>query len=601
MIRRMPELSSLLDPDNQNFATQTMTSMVGKPMMRSLSDKLMDIYGNSSVATAGQLGIGGQSLQQRMRLPVFNRDAGSDRTIRLMSAQIEPRMLLNRDGSASMRPFIYNAQRAISDAFVNASEATHQFLYKLNKDNPNFSKEQLAFETRSIVGDPSRSGAGAIPQILRTHIPYSNVAVQGTGRLGRAFLEAPINTSLAMVTSLASLSALSLLTAFRSNNNLHHLMNETSDEQRASNVIVYNGENGGQDALMFALPQEMRPFHPIVHNIVLHGLNMAGAAVDAATRTDTLTFLKNLAFDHIDKSAVEAAKHGINDALGFFDLPPYLKLGLAAAGGSGRVDLARMWNDAATGNFGLNSIVNPPPANHPIPNQSPNDQTVRGADGKRWSAMWSTILGLGGSLVDHAFDLGRYHAQGNSWLDSVGIAGKDWLQGLKDYNPQGNTLLWEPNIRLALSPHIVDEAHRALVEMRKTEGAFTNQAASPGVLPGNLHLEVPTYGQEGKLPQPGPLRDMYILTSGVLNGLNRSVLPQINQMKQQMDAVDAQGMDPDQKRKWMNDRTRDITDKYRYVMDRVYDLNSQLSQVAGTPVDIGRGINWQGDMSQFTQ
>src|SRR6185503_21190519 len=98
--------------------------------------------------------------------------------------------------------------RATTDAFTHASEATHDFLYSLNKNNPAFrgDKNQAVQAVRSVVGDPSVSGIGKIPQAIRTHIPYSNVAVQGTRAMGRAFAQNPFDTMGAMITSYGGLA-----------------------------------------------------------------------------------------------------------------------------------------------------------------------------------------------------------------------------------------------------------------------------------------------------------------------------------------------------------------------------------------------------------
>jgi len=95
------------------------------------------------------------------------------------------------------------------------------------------------------------------------------------------------------------------------------------------------------------------------------------------------------------------------------------------------------------------------------------------------------------------------------------------------------------------------------------------------------------------------MRAMYQATAAQLQWLDKTVLPEIGQIRQQMQAVDAQMLEPAERRKWMNERTRDLADKWRIVEDVVNHLNNTLSQYAGKSVDIRKGINWQGDLSQF--
>ena len=393
-------MSDAIRPDNMHPLTQTLTSVLGKPTMRAWSDNLMDAYRNSTYYQGAELGLGGQSLQNRIRMPLFNRDE-SNRSIRLQMARVEPRILINGIGDSSMRPFFINAQSAISDAFIHASEATHDFLFRLNKDNPNFDPQANALNVRRIVGDPAESGIGRIPQELRSIVPYANVAVQGARAMTSELTARPINTSLGMVTGYGSLIALGLLTAFQSKENLQHYTNDLSVQQRASNLVIYNGPHGESSAILIPYPQEARWATPLITEGLFHGFNLAGAAHDKTSRTDVLQFLKSLAFEHVDKATNSATLHGVNDAFNFLDWPVYLKAGMALAGGSGKLDLAKVVEDAQTGNLGINTLVQPGSNPKALPNESPDDAAARNANGKRWHEVLSSVFGLAGATIDH--------------------------------------------------------------------------------------------------------------------------------------------------------------------------------------------------------
>lgn len=600
--RALYRLGTALRVENNSGFAPLIRAAIGRAPMRALSDSLLDLYERSPEFAKQEMGIGGQSLQQRMRMPLLVAKGESDRAIRSLAANLEPTIMINADGSTNMKPFWINLKRGFTDGFTHASESVHDLLFYLNRNNPNFaSKAEMANAVRSVVGDPSVSGAGRIAQGVRSTVPYSNVAVQGTAALGRAFANSPLDTIGAMITGYGTIAALSLLTAFQSKENLRHLTQQTSNQDRASKALIYNGMDGARSVIGLDLPQEARWVWPIIYESMYHLLNMPGAAIDKETRLSALEQLKDYSWEHVDKSSVEATKHGINDAFNFIDFPPYAKAFFGAMGGSGRVDLARLWDDYWTGDLGVDSFLNKPRDIHLLPGQGVNDPGAQHIDGNRFKQAMAAMFGtIGQSIADGLLNTVEYHKQGMSWQDSIGNTYHDWLQAGKDYNPQANTLLWENAARLSMQPPIIEQGQRAMAQLRKVDGAFSKADAQEGYTSGRVPMQVPTYETaEGKVPQDPTMQQMFYTAAGTLNYLNRTIMPEINEMRQQMDAVRIQGVTPEEKRSWMNERTRDLADKWRYVMTIVDDLNKQLSEQAGATVDISKGIDWSGDRKQF--
>jgi len=588
-------------PENPNTLTQTIRAIVGDAPLRALSNSLMERYKNSTFYEGQSGGLGGQSLQQRIRMPVYGRP-DTLRTIRLQMAQLEPSVLINMDGQGSARPFMIKLHRATTDAFTHASEATHDFLYSLNKNNPAFrgDKNQAVQAVRSVVGDPSVSGIGKIPQMVRTHIPYSNVAVQGTRALGRAIAVSPFDTMGAMITSYGGLATLSLLTAFQSQNNLLHFTTEVSSADRGTYMHIYNGSDAENSLIRIPIPAEGRWAYTLMSDAFYHLLAIAGAPHDGDTFDAALSFLKDMWYHQIDKTTIEGLKHNINDAFNFVDFPPYIKAGLALAGGTGRVDFARIINDYQTGNLGMNSLINKPMPTSPGAGMSVNDTVAHGQQGKMYSELASSIFGLAGVLATYAFKIPSYMNQGHSFYDSLGAVVDEWQQGAKDFNPQGNTLVFKNSVALSRNPPVVEQTRRAVREMQKTEGARTGERALGVTNSGRNALEIPMYGNEqGKIPDDPIMAHMFQVTSVYMTQLNRVYMPQINAIEKQIKEVDAKMMNPQERREWVSQRRRDVSDKWRAVADVVQELNSQLSNIAGTPVDLHKGIDWYGDPNQF--
>jgi hypothetical protein len=587
-------------PENPNTLTQIIRSIVGDGPLRLLSETLMHRY-RSSVFYEGQsYGLGGQSLQQRMRMPVVGREKGSNDKIRLQMAQLEPRVLINIDGGPTARPFVINLQKAVTDAFTHASESTHDFLYSLNRNNPVFKgdKNQAVQAVRGIVGDPSVSGIGAVPQALRTHLPYANVAVQGTRAIGKAFAQNPIDTMGAMITSYGSLIALGMLTAFQSQNNLIHMTSEVSSADKATYLSIYNGPNAEDSLIRIPFPSEARWLTGLLHDVMYTLLNVSGAAHDELVKGDVLGILKELWHHEIDQSTAEATKHGINDAFNFVDFPPYIKLGLALGGGTGRVDFARIYNDLSTGNFGFNSVVNTPHERSVPTGLGVNDTSAHGYDGKRWVEMLSSVFGLTAVIGTYAMDLQRYMEQGESFYDALGAATDNWMQGSKDFNPQGNTLLWENSVALSRNPPIVEQTRRAYNTMLKTSGSTADEMNIGLTSPRGL--DIPMYGNEqGKIPDDPLMAQLFKVTATYVSHVERTIMPEIRDLEKQLKEVNASNRTPQQRREFAIERQRDLADKWRYVAQTVDETNAMLSDIAGVPIDLHKGIDWYGTPDQF--
>jgi len=599
-------LSHMLRPENPNTLTQTIRSIIGDNALQLTSAAMQRHYMNSDFyRSRADGGLGGQSLQQRMRMPAKYRSKGfswenDDQIIRSQMANLNPSVLIGLNEKSS-RPFLINLRRMITEEFTHASEGVHDFLYTINKDNPAFGGDpnQVTRAVRQIVGDPSVSGASPIAQGIRSAVPYSNVIVQGNRAAGRAIAAAPIETIATMVTAYGTLTAAAMITAFASQENLDHYTKDVSAAERAKFMHIYNGRDGERSLVRIPWPSESAWIAPIINELIFNGFNIAAAPHDEGIQQDVLSYLKNVLWHHVDKSTVNGLNHNLNDAFNFLDIPPLVKAGIALTGGSSRIDFARAWDDYQMGNLGVGSFISSPRAPGALPNQSSDDAITHGENGKRWQELASSIFGLAGGLVEIAIGADRYHRQGASWMDSLGTAAQDWTQMAKDLNPMGNTLLWDNAVRLSRVPPIIEESRKALHEMEKTRGARTGERFE-GTTGGRNPLEVPAYAtDQGKVPDDPTMNRMYFTVSATLTYLNRVALTDINNLEKQMREVNAMMISPEEKRDWTNAAMRRLSDQYRFVAQEVRRLNDDLSQQAGTRVDIRKGIDWQGDVSQF--
>jgi hypothetical protein len=207
--------------------------------------------------------------------------------------------------------------------------------------------------------------------------------------------------------------------------------------------------------------------------------------------------------------------------------------------------------------------------------------------------------GFGGlaTVYDFGRNTSRYAKQTGSWIDGMGMATHDWLQGFQDRNPKFNTL-YEHQLRLAQESPIAEATQRQIDALSAVTGARTAERDQGMTGRGRYAQEVPM-SVETRLPSDPTMRQMYNIASAYKTRM-AGPETEIAQIKKQMGAWNAQGMDNDTKRTWMNDRTRDLADKYRHIHAMMSDLDYALSTAAGRPVHI-ENIKWDKGMEQFAR
>ena len=68
-----------------------------------------------------------------------------------------------------------------------------------------------------------------------------------------------------------------------------------------------------------------------------------------------------------------------------------------------------------------------------------------------------------------------------------------------------------------------------------------------------------------------------------------------------MDSLKSDAFLPDEKRRIQNKLSTDLYNQTVVLHERLLDLNANMSALAGGHVDLGRQINWQGTVDQFSK
>jgi hypothetical protein len=367
----------------------------------------------------------------------------------------------------------------------------------------------------------------------------------------------------------------------RRQEHLDYLQNQVSLQQRESGVILATSSDPTRGTVI-RLPQEMRAQYALMLNLVANAVNVTAMQHDPDVFNGVLHAIKDFLGSHITSNTEDAVIHGVVDVTNAANLPPI----------AGQIDQNKLFHGG-----GLVDSYRSPVAGtaSTLPNQVP-DGPLDDKNGKVWSKIFANVFGMAGTLFDQGNNAIRYAHQTGSWADGLGMAGHDWLQGLQDKNPQTN-ILFEHQLRLSTQPPIVERTERELDWMKQNSTSRQEEVATGFTGRGRTPQEVPTT-QTQKAPTDPVMKQMQFTLSNYYSRMAPQ-LAEINDIRKQMGAVQQQGMSVTERREWMNKRTRDLADKYRYLHDVVNDVNAELSRVAGRTIHVGQSIDWQKGVDQF--
>ena len=243
----------------------------------------------------------------------------------------------------------------------------------------------------------------------------------------------------------------------------------------------------------------------------------------------------------------------------------------------------------------VDSYRPPISSSHGLPNQA-GDGVLDDKEGRVWTSLARTVFGMVGTVVAGGDNISRYAKQTGSWVDALGMAGHDWVQGFQDKNPQFN-VLWENAVSLSTQPPIVEHMQRKIDALEKITGSRT-EGPNEGMTGMDRRHALPVpVGVDKKLPTDPTMLRMYQVADAY-RGRLAGPLADISALRKQMGAVDQQGMDPQTRRVWMNDRKRDLADKHRIIGGYMADMEHMLSRIAGRPVNI-ESVDFTKGTDQF--
>lgn len=588
--RFIKRFADLVHPQANNLVNQWLRATAGDAVVDSMHQMAQNRWDASGTKWLEGSNIQGAGSAVHLDAPgiATNKASpfGQPSTIRSISAGLAPKAYFGGDWMGA-KPFIINLRNAVGDFMGSINDAELNYVARLNRDNPGISPEALTYNVRNLYGNPARKGSGTgvlgkPVSWLSSVNPYTNVALQELSSTLGAIGRNPIRTSLTMATGLGSLALLSILTHMRSAAHMDFLQNGLSLQQREANVTLALSDDPNSPTEI-PLPRSLRAPYAFMLDVMSKAVNTIAARHDPDVFNGVWEGLKNFLGGHITTSDALAMRHGLIDAGDVFNAPPLF----------GHVD----WNAVAQ-----NGISNIPSAFHStwenqnvkqLPGQSA-DTALDSTTGQVVMRVLQNVFGSVAHVLDVPNEMERYHKQGNSLWDSMGMGIHDWVQTAKQSNPSLN-FLWEVPLRQSVVPPIAEQMEPTLFALRHLP-SLPNPAKT-GFTSGNAtRLPVPI-GSEAPVSSDIRMHQMLLSAHGYGSRIDQQMID-INNLKAQIGAVQKEGRDPQERSQWMNQQTRVMADRYKMVQALSADMNVTLSKMAGKPVKV-QDIDWSKDSSQF--
>jgi hypothetical protein len=556
--------ANMIEQGAKNPINDTLRAYYGDQYINSWQNTIRRAYENSITNQMQQRGMGGMGIPVKTDLPTMQ--IAADKQARLVSAHLVPELFQSNGMFGNVKPVILKLNKVVQEAMGHISDAGHDYFARMNWDNPNTNPESLAYETRQLVGNPSTRGSSTALQKAMSIIPYGNIGIQGAARLGRSIGERPIGAPMALASAFGTLAMAEILTHMRSQQHLDYYQNELSAQQRAANVVLALSDDPHKPTLI-PVAQEFRAPKAFMSEIMAKAVNVIAMQHDPDWYKSVWNGLSDFLGGHLSNTSTAAMIHGVADTLP--NLPGY----------AGSIDWAGMMQ-------GKNPMdtYRAPGAAHPLnlPGQV-QDGPLDSKEGQTWSNIFKSVIGLAGVSIDGINNVARYAKQTGSWVDALGAAGHDWVQGMQDRNPELN-MLWDHQVRLSTQAPIEEMMTRKLDALNRIIGSRSAERFE-GMSGTNRYAQPVPMSTTSNVPTDPTMRAM----QSIADAYKTRMAPQladIQERKKQMASVNVQAMDPATRRTWMNQQTRVVADKYRFLNSMTSDLEHALSLQVGRPVHL---------------
>jgi len=492
----------------------------------------------------------------------------------------------------------YLSLRALARDLYNViSDAPHSFYHDINKGNPKFTPRTLAREVQDVTGNPGTRGIGKVTQALSRTVPFYNASVQGTGRALAAFRDRPIAMGTTVASILIPLALAEHISALVSGKeHVDHLENQTSNGTKARNGVIYHGQGTDPNQhTEIPIPNEWQAIFPFISGLVGHAVGSWNAHADEDSLTRISHMISNVFDHHVTTDVLKQTDIGVAGQIPL-DVSPHVGLIVAGTTGEQMKNIPeQMINNLLSGQpLGSNMTMGGGVQKQGPPGQKDTDRMTLSLDAATLKAVMSSLGAAGGAAYDLANNyVGRAKVDKEwAWTGLLG----DYKQEWQDQTPYLNHV-WQHNLKQSSYGSLEERTMNMWRNIAPLTGASSEMRGegftkSSGGAPILVNTQA--------LPQDPQMRDLYLHTAQMGKSINREIMPRINEIRAQIDNLKQSPFQPEEKRRIGNKLSSDLYDQYTKLHERLLDLNSQLSGMAGDRhVDVASHIKWDGNVEQF--
>jgi hypothetical protein len=583
--------------------SKAIRAMKGDAWVDALAQRMQNRYDATNIpgglAERRMMGVGGSGAGGAADRPVFNVNVSSKTGYNPLADAVPGafRGKVRIPGYNGVTQTYINLRSVLRDIHQEISDGANSYYYKQMRGDPNLTKTQAAFEARRVIGDPSMTGASPIAQGFGRSIPYFNPSLQDAVRAARNLRDNPVAFILGTVHTLSVAAAASLLSAMLGGSkHLNMLGQLIGAHDRASNITFFHDPTNEHNYTQISLPQRWRMIYPMIQEMMAYGTGAFQAREGEPTFNRVIHSLADMFTQHMSVGTRSAAIQGASDFADIAQAPQQLQTLAGIAGYKIQPPLGAIAQSSLEGKPALSGLATEGNKASRLPGQQATSSVLSNDDNTWMRNFMGNVAGVAGQAIydDVSHMIDRYsvnHHFADAIDGLVGDAGQSW----RDNAPFGN-MIWGNNVKQSAHNPMGDNVELALEKMR------TMPKTSDMQLPGMTRAGGQAVIQSGsaKVSDDPTVRQMVVLVNENNQRMSGTLLPQLNDIKQQIRALD---QDPyysaEDKRTMHNQLTGKLNDKYEQVDRQIKLLNAALSHLAGGKhVDV-RSFNPAKDMSQF--
>jgi len=568
------------------------------------STLLHEQYANSVMADMRSRGYGGGSSFAYVEPQTYSFERGGKYGVRTTYANPVANLtpdLFNRipsmaklpGGRGALATYI-NLRAMARDVHDGIADGPNTFFYRLNRDfNPNMTSEDAATAARSLLGDPTMTGAHPAVKAFGRVVPFANAIIQDMDRMYQNFREAPIAFPLSMFGALTAAAAAERFTAmYWGQSHVDHMNNQSLDQQ-AADFRFYHSHDPN-DHTIFSVSQRLRPFVPYIRELVSTATGAYQLREDEPEWDRMLGTLGDLWHHHITVNTQDAALHGLT-SVADIQVPPILQF-LAAVGGKKIESIPRMVLkniESGESPFSMSQLFTDTDKPSKVPGQSTSNYVSHNDGSWLHGVLNSLNTGLATAYQQFIADPMMRMDAGASRGDAYASAMGDVVQNWKDQTPLLNWV-WGNNVRAPTYNPLRESVGNAMHVIDLVGGKpdiLDYGQASPG------STESIVVRGSDKPPADPTMREMWLET-GEFKQVLAPYKKQLMDVEAKIKEIQSSELNAEDKRKVVNQMQAKADDAAAQVDQQIRWFESHLSRLVGGKT-VNFPINWDRGPDQF--